>query len=618
MSYALRGLTARKVLAACAVFGLLVTSAAPAGAAEPVVPVEDSAGWLHPVKPGWGEDRIARGFLMNQLRRMTLEEKVGQLFVTHAYGETADTTNPADVARNRSEYGVDNANALIDKYHLGGIIYFTWSNSVNNPEQIARLSNGIQQAALSQRIPVPMLITTDQEHGAVVRVGPPATQFPGSMALGAGRSPLDAYVAARISGKELRALGLNQTYAPVADVNVNARNPVIGVRSFGADPQLAAWFTAAQVLGYQQRDGVVATAKHFPGHGNTNVDSHSGVPVIGHTRAQWERIDLPPFKAAIAAGIDAIMTAHIVVPALDPSGDPATLSRPIMTGILRGQLGYDGVVVTDSLGMKGVRDKYGDHRVPVLALLAGVDMLLKPPKFDVAYNAVLTAVRSGEISESRIDESVYRVLRLKFYRGLFRQPYVDVAKIGSVVGTAEHYAQSRRITERTTTLVKNDAGLLPLAPASRSVLVTGWDVAATATLAEQFTRRGATTAVYETGEAPSQARIDAAVTQAAAADLIVLTSMNAWKQPQQQKLVKALVATGKPVIVIGVRDPYDIAYFTEAATYLATYSYSKVALETAVKVMFSETTPAGRLPVMIPVADQPELALYPYGHGLGY
>lgn len=452
----------------------------------------------------------------------------------------------------------------------------------------------------------------------VVRVGPPATQFPGNMALGAGRNPHDAFVAARIGGRELRALGINQTYSPVADVNVNALNPVIGVRSFGEEPQLVAELTAAQVLGYQRQDGVASTAKHFPGHGDTSVDSHTGVPIITHTRQEWEKIDLPPFKAAVAAGIDSIMTAHIIVPALDPAGDPATLSRPIMTGILREQLGYDGVVVTDSLGMQGVRDKYGDDRVPVLALKAGVDMLLMPPSIDLAYNAVLAAVRNGEISESRIDESVYRVLRLKFYRGLYRNPYVDVSKIDSTVGTAENYAENQRITEGTTTLVKNDAGLLPLSAAPRTVLVTGWGASTTAAIADHFTERGAVADVYETGSAPSQARIDAAVARAGASDLTVVTSMNAWKQPQQQQLVKALVATGTPVIVLGLRDPYDIAYFTEAETYLATYSHTPFAVEAAVKVLFGEITPAGKLPVTIPVAGQPQVALYPYGHGLSY
>jgi beta-N-acetylhexosaminidase len=564
------------------------------------------------------EDRVPPGQIISKIRRMTLREKVGQLFVTYAYGETADTNDPRNLTDKR--VGAANFRALIDKYKLGGIIYFAWSNNVNNPQQIANLSNGIQEAALSQRMSIPALITTDQEQGIVARVGPPATQFPGNMALGAGRNADDALTAARITGKELRALGINQNYGPVADVNVNALNPVIGVRSFAEDPQLAAGLTAAQVNGYQARDGVVATAKHFPGHGDTDVDSHTGVPLITHTREEWEELDAPPFQAAIDAGIGSIMTAHIIVPALDPAEDPATLSKPIMTGILREELGYDGVVVTDSLGMQGVRDKYGDDRIPVLALKAGVDMLLMATDLDLAYNAVLEAVRNGEISERRIDQSVYRILRLKFQRGLFRDPFVDVDEIDDVVGTPEHYAEAQRITDATTTLVANDAGLLPLDPDDRDVLVTGWGVATTQTLADAIGRRGPSTDVYQTGANPSQAAIDEAVNRAEASDLVVATTMNAWTAPnsRQRDLVEALVATGTPVVVIGVRDAYDIAYFTEAETYLATYSYTAGALEAVTKVLFGEKSPQGKLPVTIPVAGDPDTALYPFGHGLSY
>ena len=253
------------------------------------------------------------------------------------------------------------------------------------------------------------------------------------MALGANGSRTDALTAGRIGGAELRALGIRQDYAPVADVNVNPANPVIGVRSFGADPKAVAGLVAAQVTGYQ-RSSVAATAKHFPGHGDTAVDSHYGFPVIEHTREQWSSIDAPPFRAAIRAGIDSIMTAHIMVPALDDSGDPATLSRPILTGILRGELGYDGVVVTDSLGMQGVREKYGDDRVPVLALKAGVDQLLNPPSLDIAWNAVLTAVRQGELTEARLDTSLLRILRLKNRLGLLDRPYVSHAGVDRAVG----------------------------------------------------------------------------------------------------------------------------------------------------------------------------------------
>ncbi|NEE03243.1 glycoside hydrolase family 3 protein [Phytoactinopolyspora halotolerans] len=561
-------------------------------------------------------DRIPHGWITNRINRMTLEEKVGQLFVTYAYGATADTVDP----RNQSAHGVDTAAELIDRYKLGGVIYFAWSDNLHDPQQIANLSNGLQQVAVEQRMHIPLLISTDQEHGIVTRVGAPATLFPGNMALGAGRSTDDARTAARISGAELRALGINQNFAPVADVNVNPENPVIGVRSFGENPQLTADLTAAQVAGYQERDGVAATAKHFPGHGDTDVDSHIGVPIINHSVDEWWELDAPPFQAAVGAGIDAIMTAHIVVPALDPAGDPATLSHPIMTGILRDELGYDGVVITDALTMQGVRDTYGDDQVPVLALKAGVDMLLMPPDIDLAYNAVLDAVRSGEISERRIDESVYRILRLKFQRGIFREPFVDARSIDDVVGTPEHRAEAQRITDATTTLITNDAGLLPLAADDDAgeVLVTGWGVSTTETLAEAIGRRGPATETFWTGGNPEQATIDDAVARAETADLVVVATMNARGSDGQQRLVKALLATGTPVVAVAVRDPYDIAYYPEAETYLATYSYTPGALEAVAKVIFGEAAPEGRLPVTIPVADNPGTVLYPYGHGLTY
>ncbi len=570
-------------------------------------------------KPDKG-DRWVR----DTMRRMTVQEKVGQLFMTQAYGETADTQAPADVALNQSTYGVDNGEELMDKYKLGGVIYFAWSNNVNNPEQIAGLSNGMQRAALSQRRHIPSLIATDQEGGIVARVGPPATELPGNMALGATRSTDDAETAADISGSELDALGINWNFAPVADVNVDPANPVIGVRSFSEDPALAADMTAAQVRGYQGTD-IAAAAKHFPGHGDTGVDSHTGIPIIDHTREEWEAIDKPPFQAAIDEGIRAIMTAHIVVPSLDSSGDPATLSHPIITGILRNEMDYDGVVITDALGMQGVRDKYGDDRVPVLALKAGVDMLLMPPQFDLAYNAVLDAVESKELSMRRIDTSVERILRLKWDLGLVKNPFVKVRDVPKVVGTAKHKADAQELTDHSTTLVKNDSDTLPLAPdTGQSVLVTGWTattgVRTSTTIADKIAQRGDTADVLETGTNPTEAQIAAAVAAAESHDVTVVVTHRAWQatSSQQRELVRRLVETGKPVIAVGTREPYDIAYYPTVSTYLATYSWTGVSLESLVRVIYGEVNPQGKLPVTIPTAGDPGTALYAFGHGLSY
>ncbi|MFI5898874.1 glycoside hydrolase family 3 protein [Streptomyces cyaneofuscatus] len=604
---------------------LTAGAAATAAAATGALPLAGTAS-AHPADASTNASTDRR--LRRIIAGMSLEEKVGQLFVMRVYGHSATDPDQADIDANLKEIGVRTAAELVSTYHVGGIIYFAWAHNTRDPHQIAALSNGIQQAALVERSRVPLLISTDQEHGIVCRVGEPATLLPGAMALGAGGSRSDTRRAAWIAGAELAALGINQNYAPDADVNVNPANPVIGVRSFGSDPQSVAELVAAQVKGYQGA-GVAATAKHFPGHGDTSTDSHTGLPVIEHTRQEWEELDAPPFRAAIRARIDSIMTAHIVVPALDPSEDPATLSRPILTGILREELGYDGVVVTDSLGMEGVRTKYGDDRVPVLALLAGVDQLLNPPNLSVAWNAVLEAVRGGEISAARIEESVLRILRLKSKLGLFRDPFVSGRGVDRTVGIRKHLLDADRIAERTTTLLADPGALLPLSRRThRRLLVVGADPASpsgttgppTTTLAGAFTELGFAATALSTGTAPNQAKIAEAVTAAQGRDAVVVATYNITAGSTQRTLVDALVATGVPVVAVAIRNPYDAAHLTGrgVAAILASYSWTDVELRAAARVIAGRARPEGRLPVPVQRADDPARVLYPVGHGLSY
>ncbi|MGD3107153.1 glycoside hydrolase family 3 protein [Streptomyces sp. YGL11-2] len=590
----------------------------PAHAAGPQPAASPSP--ARPVSPA-ALDRLRR-----TVSRMTPEEKVGQLFVMRVYGDSATDPDPADAAANREEIGVANAAELIATYRVGGIIYFNWAHNIRDPHQVADLSNGIQEAAAALRVPVPVLISTDQEHGAVARIGAPATLFPGAMALGASGSREDARAAGRIAGRELCAMGIRQDYAPDADVNVNPANPVIGVRSFGADPRAVSRMVAAQVRGYQGA-GVAACAKHFPGHGDTDTDSHVGLPYIHHSAQEWERLDAPPFRAAIAAGIDTIMTAHIVVPAFDPSGDPATLSRPILTGILRERLGYDGVVVTDSLGMEGVREKYGDARVPVLALRAGADQLLNPPDLPLAYRAVLRALEGGELSERELDAKVLRILLLKERRGLFADPYTTHRAVDRVVGTRGHLAAADRIADRTTTLLRNDGGVLPLSPRREGrVLVVGADAAApsgtggppTRVLARALTGLGFTATALPTGMAPTRAQIDRARAALAERDAVVVATYDVTASSPQRDLVAALLATGKPVVQLAVRNPYDIAQLGGVRAGLASYSWTDVELRAAARVIAGRRDPVGRLPVAIMRADAPRTVLYGIGHGLNY
>jgi beta-N-acetylhexosaminidase len=612
------------VLVVALLFSAALPSAATGASAS-------SGSGQHDSGPGHSDDARLRGSIISRLRHMTLEEKVGQLFVVEVFGQDANTVTAEAAARNQGLYGVSTPAQVIDKYKPGGVIYFDarrGPDNVRNPRQIATLSNGLQAAALSQRQPIPLLISTDQEGGAVVfRLVEPATAMPGNMALGAGRSADDARRSAEVIGTELASVGINQNYAPVADVNVNPANPVIGVRSIGEDPNLVSELVAAQVDGYHA-GGVSSAAKHFPGHGDTAVDSHFGLPEVTHTRPELEQIDLPPFRSAIEHGVDTIMTAHVVVRSVDPSGAPATMSGPILTGLLRDELDYDGLVVTDALDMGGATSTYPPDVAPVQAFKAGADQLVLAPQMDVAFNAVLDAVRNGEISERRLDESVYRILRLKLRKGLFDDPFVDADRAVDVVGAAGHLADAQAITDRTTTLVKNDAGVLPLSHERRRVLVTGWGVTTTGLLGAAIGQRGQTVEVLETGTTPSQARIDAAVARANANDLVVVSTMNAASvdpatglptasAAAQQRLVKALLATGTQVVVSGMRNPYDVSYFTEAPTYLVSYGFTPGSIESLARVLFGEVNPSGTLPVTIPRADGAG-ALYPFGHGLRY
>ena len=608
------GIGRRSLITAAAVMGMLGFAVTPAAAAG----------------PGNSDDAPFRGRIVSMLQHMSVEEKVGQLFVVEVYGRDATAVSDTAAANNRRLYGVDTPAQVIDKYKPGGVIYFTTRGPDNfgTPTQVATLSNGLQTAATDQPAGIPLLISTDQEGGALVaRFGAPATQMPGQMPLGASRSAEHAHRSAEVIGTELAAVGINQDYAPVADVNVNPANPVIGIRSIGEDPQLVAELVAAEVDGFHD-GGIAAAAKHFPGHGDTATDSHFGLPEVTHTREQLEAIDLPPFRAAIAEGVDTIMTAHVVLRSIDPSGAPATMSEPILTGLLREELGYDGLIVTDALDMQGATSTYPPNVAPVEAFKAGADMLVLPPQMDVAYQAVLDAVLSGEISEKRLDESVYRVLRLKLQRGLFGDPFVDAAAAAAIVGAPAHVADAQTITDDTTTLLKNDAGVLPLSSEPRDVLVTGWGVATTSTLGGAIAARGQSVTVRETGLTPSAAVIAEVAAAAANHDLVVVSTNNASNvsattglptasAAAQQAFVQALLASGTPVVVSAMRNPYDISVMTNVPTALATYGYTAASLESLTRVLFGENDPVGKLPVTIPTADRTGV-LYPFGHGLGF
>lgn len=554
-------------------------------------------------------------FVEATLRRMSLEEKVGQLFWTRVWGAGAHDTSAA--AANQTDFGVDTPAQVVEKYHLGGVLYFGYTGNVVDPAQLARFSNDLQEVAVGQRgRGVPLDLSIDQEGGVVARLLAPWTEFPGNMA--AGASGADDLVEQQwaVTGEELRAVGVTTDFGPVVDVNTNPLNPVIGVRSFGEEPALVGRLGTLATRALQEQ-GVSATLKHFPGHGDTEVDSHFGLPSVSYDRQTLEEVHLAPFRAALASDPDLVMSAHIVLEAVDPDL-PATLSHPVLTGILRQEMGYDGIIVTDALDMRGAREEFGDDQIPVMALQAGADVLLNPPDMEVAYQGVLDAVRTGAVSEARVDQSVRRILALKAERDQFRQPLVDEAAVGQHVGTPEHLAVAEQLAQRAATVVRNDAGVLPLAAGGGAAAVAvGPTAAQPAVVSAGLAARGYAASTLATAATPTAAQIQQATAAADAASLAVVTTSSAWRSAAQQELVRSVVATGTPTVVIATRDPYDVGYLPTAQTAVAVYGTRAVSLRGALAVVFDEVPPTGRLPVGIRAGVEGAPS-YPVGHGLTY
>lgn len=551
------------------------------------------------------------------VEKMSLRDEIGQMFVTYVYGESATKTSAADRKENQQLYGVDNGAQLIAKYHLGGIIYFAWTNNLNSPDQVAGLSNGLQKAAAHAGQKIPLEISTDQEGGVVNRIGVPLAVSPGNMALGATFSPGLAKRVARANGQQLKAMGLNADYAPVVDTNSNPKNAADGPRAFGDNTTQVARFASAAVHGYHA-SGLASSAKHFPGLGSTTVNTDNGVAVTDESEQQIMRKDVPPFQAAISAHTDSVMAAHIVAPSLDSSKLPASMSKPIVTGLLRHKLGYNGVVYTDSLGAAAL-DKISPANRVLDAVNADDDQLLMPPNLGDGIKTLTNAVNSGKISRSRIDASVKRILRLKYAHHLFTHRYVPGGSHPRVrVGTPAQKKTMATAARESMTLVKNNGKTLPLSPKkAKKVLVTGYDATAVPALAADIGKHGSQPSTVVTGSNPSDSDITKAVSAAKSADATVVTTYNAWGDKGQQKLVNSLSKAGKPVVVVSLGGPYDIAYFDKAPVYLAAYDFQPESLDAAANTLYG-TDPKGRLPVTVPTADNPKKALYKYGTGLHY
>jgi beta-N-acetylhexosaminidase len=552
------------------------------------------------------------------LAQLTLEEKIGQLLMQYVYGCAADAPDP----RNTQRYGVATPAEVVAKYRLGGVIYFNWANNIGRPGQIAEFSSGLQAGVPALADPgddmparIPLLIGTDAETGQANQIGPPATQFPGAMALAATQDPANTRTAYAITGTELRAMGINACFAPVADTNLNPANPVIGVRSFSSDPAVVCDHVTAAVDGLQSDAGISAASKHFPGHGDTTTDSHSGLPVITHVPLDWELLDAPPFRAAIAAGCDMIMTGHLSFPALDPTGAPATLSEQMLSGLLREKLGYDGVIITDSLRMRGIRQGCDDGEVAVRALSAGADLLLEPAEPDTAVEAIRAATESGRLALSQIDASVRRILTMKSDRVVFDTPSAGSAAVVDTVGSIDHHTWADRIAAATITVLTDDENLVPLWRRPTAVVGSNGDVVNA--LAKELADAGIQTRTETIS--PGQAGRYRASRAAQETGQTIVVLDDACRDPAgsdgQAGLLRAVQSATRRVMVIAVTSPYDAELASGPGSWLLTYSKAPIAIRALAHVLLGQQSATGRLPVSIRggTSDQRQ---FDYGAGL--
>lgn len=542
------------------------------------------------------------------LASLTLREKVGQLVNTWIPGGYVSTAS--------AEF--DSLAARVVEEGVGGV-----SISIGQPYEFAAKLNALQDLAR-----VPLLVTADLESGgpgmrlsgmyavpSLLSLGG-GTMMPTTMAFGAAGDERLAFELGRITGLEARAVGVHQTFAPVLDVNSNPDNPIINTRSFGEDPELVARLGAAFIRG-AHASGLMTTAKHFPGHGDTREDSHIELPSIVATRERLDSLELVPFRRAVAAGTDAIMTAHIAAPEiLGPNSPPATLSQYFLQGILREDFDFDGVIYTDAMRMRAIADRYGASESAVMAIEAGADVILAPGDVRGTVDAVVAAVEEGRIAERRIDASVRRVLNLKARAGLHEGRKVDLNGISAVVGSQSHEAFADSVAQRSLTLPRDRDGLVPIDTAGVKrvlSLVFGRreDPLAgrvfQATIAPYFDRLDRAWASYETNPA-----FDSLAVLADSADL-VLVSVNVGPRSGSGTVavaeatvdfVNGLIDSGKPTVLVSFGNPYLLSVMPNVGTYLLAWGGREVSERAAARALLGQAPITGRLPISIPPFHQ--------------
>jgi beta-N-acetylhexosaminidase len=498
----------------------------------------------------------------------------------------------------------------VDSLHIGGLIV-----SVGSPYDVAVKLNRLQQ-----RSSVPLLIGSDLEAGTAIRLNG-GTPFPPNMGVGATGSDSDAYQLGRITALEGRAVGIHLAFAPVADVNNNPSNPIINTRSFGGDPAEVGRFVAAEIRGLQEH-GMLATAKHFPGHGDTGTDSHISLPVITSNWARLDSVELVPFRSAIAAGVTSIMSAHIAMPGIDRGQmRPGTVAPNILTGILRDSLGFKGLVITDALNMGGVANEYGAVAA-VRAFVAGADLLLQPADPAAAIDAMLAAMGRREITPERLDRSVRRVLELKRRLGLFARRTVALDSIPAIVGRAEFQAEARAMASRSIVMVKDSAGTVHSLRSTRPPLglVTYGEEDSRAVgnaMALELRARGFAVTLFKLWPASGPASYDSAsvvllrspVALFVTADRPVASRGTIGQIPEPLKTLISATAWARPTILVSMGSPYIIEDLPEVGSYLIGWRSNQVTEQAVARALAGVTSITGRLPISIPPR-------YPRGWGV--
>ena len=568
---------------------------------------------LAPVAPALIAQTEDEAWVERTLTGLTLRQKVGQLIMPWVLGAFAPEGSPSH----------DRILEYIEDQGIGCLIM-----SVGSPTEVAAKLNDFQAHSN-----IPLLVAADLETGAGFRmrgaVQMPgtielggATDFPSLMAVGATADPQLAYEMGRITAREARGVGIHIPFAPVLDGNNNPDNPIINVRSFGENPEDVADLGAAFVRGVQEH-GAIATGKHFPGHGDTETDSHLGLPVILHSRARMDSVEIFPFRHAIEAGMGAVMTAHISVPSLDGGvGDPATLSSAVLTDLLRDEMEFDGLLFTDAMDMSAISRGFGAEEASVRAIEAGADVILMPPSVERAVEGIAAAVESGRIEASRIDASVRRILETKKQMGLDRDRTVQIDQIGQVVGIPAHTQVAAEIAERSITLLHNGGNLLPLL-GTRSARVMSVSFRRTSdVLAGRYfntrlrqTYPRLTTAGLDVNSGP--ALYEDLLRQARQQALVILsTYVTAFSQSGSLALPEEVVdfagqltEIGVPHIVVSFGNPYLITELPDVRAYMLAWSGSEVSQTAAAQALFGDIEISGRVPTRIP-------PLYEIGDGI--